>query len=117
MAVARGDFSGLAQDAGVSPILELIEQSTDLGNFGRYRGVCELGIGLEAFTPQAGAVPTIGRAGVRSLSPTLTVTTFVLDGVPESRLAALIKAIADRHPWEIPVIEVSPVGLYTLSTA
>jgi hypothetical protein len=116
-AVARGDFTLLAQDAGISPILELIEQSEEFGNFGRYRGVCEIGFGLEAFTPQATAVPTIGRAGERSQSPTLAVTTFVLDGVTEDRLGALVEAIAERHPWEIPVIEVFAVGLYTLPAA
>jgi len=112
--VARGDFSSLERDAGISPILELIEQSVEFGNFGRYRGVCEIGLGLEAFTPQATAVPTIGRAGERSLSPTLSVTTFVLDGVTDLRMGELVEAIAERHPWEIPVIEVFPVGLYTL---
>lgn len=115
--VARGDYSCLARDAGISPILELIEQSAEFGNFGRYRGVCEIGVGLEAFTPQATAVPTIGRAGERSLSPTLAVTTFVLDGVTEARLGELVESIAERHPWEIPVIEVFPVGLYTLPAA
>jgi hypothetical protein len=45
------------------------------------------------------------------------VTTFVLDGVTEDRLGALVEAIAERHPWEIPVIEVFAVGLYTLPAA
>lgn len=112
VAVARGDFSLLEQDAGIAPILELIEESGELGNFGRYRGVCEVGVGLEAFTPQAGAVPTVGFAGERSQSPTLTVTTYVLDDVAPARFDALVAAIADRHPWEIPVIEVVGVRLY-----
>ena len=111
-AVAGGDAAALAADEGVAPILTLIESSTEFGNFGQYRGVCEIGLGLEAFTPQANARPTLGVSGERAVSVTATVKTYVAATCDSDRLAALLGEIAARHPWEVPVIEVDDVLLF-----
>jgi hypothetical protein len=110
-AVATGAVDALAADPGIAPLLALIESSTEFGDFGHYKGVCEIGLGLEAFTPQAGASPTLGTAGRRSMSPTATLTTYVATEIDGARLAALVGVLAARHPWEIPVIEVADVRL------
>jgi hypothetical protein len=110
-AVAGGDVAALARDPGIAPLLEMIEASAEFGDFGRYKGVCEIGLGLEAFTPQAGANPTLGAAGARAVSPTATLTTYLAASLDEERLATLIGTLATRHPWEIPVIEVADVRL------
>lgn len=111
-AVAGGAAAALAADDGIAPILSLIESSTEFGNFGQYRGVCEIGLGLEAFTPQSDARPTLGAAGERSVSVTATVKTYVDASCDGDRLATLLAAIAARHPWEVPVIEVDDVHLF-----
>jgi hypothetical protein len=111
-AVAGGAPAALAADDGIAPILSLIESSTEFGNFGQYRGVCEIGLGLEAFTPQSDARPTLGAAGERSVSVTATVKTYVDASCDGDRLATLLAAIAARHPWEVPVIEVDDVHLF-----
>ena len=107
--LARGDFDAAQRDPASARLLKIIEGSSELGNFGTYRGVCELGLGYEAFTPAAGARPVFGSEGKRSATPTLTITTFVPGDVPEARLEALVADLAAAHPWEIPVIEVATV--------
>ena len=110
-AVAGGAVDALAEDPGIAPLLALIESSSEFGDFGHYKGVCEIGLGLEAFTPQPGARPTSGVAGQRSVSPTATITTYVAMEIDGARLAALVEVLAARHPWEVPVIEVADVRL------
>jgi hypothetical protein len=110
-AVAAGSVDALAADPGIAPLLALIESSTEFGDFGHYKGVCEIGLGLEAFTPQAGSNPALGAAGRRSMSPTATLTTYVSIDIDGARLAALVGVLAARHPWEVPVIEVADVRL------
>jgi hypothetical protein len=110
-AVAGGAVDALARDPGIAPLLALIESSAEFGDFGHYKGVCEIGLGLEAFTPQAGARPTVGTEGLRSVSPTATLTTYVSTDIDGARLAALVDVLAARHPWEVPVIEIADVRL------
>ena len=110
-AVARGDASALARDGAVGRILSYIESCPDLGAFGTYRAVCEVSLGVEAFTPAKGATPTSGRAGERSHSPTAAITTYAHESVSDERLDALLADLTNLHPWEIPVIEVMMVTL------
>lgn len=110
-ALAAGSAAELALDPGVAPILELIGSAAEFGDFGRYKGVCEIGLGAEAFTPQAGAQPTVGTAGRRSVSPTATLTTYVAADCSAAHLAELVESLAVCHPWEVPVIEVAAVQL------
>ncbi len=111
-AVADGALDALVADAGIAPILTLIESSGELGDFGHYRGVCEIGLGLEAFTPQAGARPVVGTVGERALSATATIKTYVAANCSGMRLAQLLGELAACHPWETPVMEVDEVRLY-----
>ncbi len=111
-AVAAGDLAPLTEDPGTRQILALIAASAELGNFGHYRGVCEVSASVEAFTPAAGARPTVGQSGERTLCANVTIITYVPAEVPEARLVALVEALARLHPWEVPVIEVTDVRLY-----
>lgn len=108
-ALVRGEFEAAQRDPASAPLLKIIENSSELGNFGTYKGVCELGLGYEAFTPAAGARPVLGADGRRSATPMITITTFVPGDVPDARLNALVSELAAAHPWEVPVIEVATV--------
>ena len=76
-AVATGSVAALAADPGIAPLLELIESSSEFGDFGHYKGVCEIGLGIEAFTPQAGAKPTVGAR-----RPAPAIMTMTRTGTP-----------------------------------
>lgn len=110
-ALTRGEFIALAADRDAGRIVEYVAASEDLGDFGAYRGVCEVSVGLEAFTPLTGAQPTLGRPGERSNSATAALTTYARRGVSPARLDELLEELAARHPWEVPVIEVACVEL------
>ncbi len=103
-----GEAAALADDAVLSAVIGVIRGSDVLGAIGPYRGVFELGFGLESFVPQADAVPTTGRAGEAAVVPTVVVKSYAPEGADIARELA---AIAAAHPWEIPVIEVGVVGL------
>ena len=107
-AMLAGDNSALERDPTASSILAVIRDDNPLGDFGLYKGVCEIAPGWEGFLPGADASPTLGTAGTRSLSPTAILTTYAdADADLAQALAALIAA----HPWEVPVIELSDVEL------
>jgi hypothetical protein len=110
-ALARGELSALARDPVGGRILDYIERCPEFGDFGSYSGVCEVAIGLEAFTPAPHARPTLGAAGQRSHSATAVITTYASNTLAEDRLDALLQGLCDLHPWEVPVIEVSFVTL------
>ena len=107
--LVRGDFEAAQRDPASAPLLKIIEDSSELGNFGSYKGVCELGLGYEAFTPTADARPVLGAVGKRSATPTIAITTYVPGDVPEARVNELVADLAAAHPWEIPVIEIATV--------
>lgn len=108
-AFARGDLTAIAADPVAGRILEYIERSSELGNFGSYRGVCELSVGLEAFTPGPSAQPTLGRAAERSHSATVSVAAYIFADVPEERVDRIVSDLAALHPWEVPVLELQRV--------
>ena len=109
--LGSGDAAALARDPAIAPILRLIESTPEFGDFGTYTGVCEVTVGLEAFTPGRGADPSLGEVGRRAVSPTATVTTYLASDIGEDRLAELIEALAEVHPWEVPVIELGATRL------
>jgi hypothetical protein len=110
-ALARGDPAALTRDPVGGRILGYIERCPEFGDFGSYTGVCEVAIGLEAFTPGLRARPTLGAAGERSHSATAAITTYASDAIAEDRLETLLQGLCALHPWEVPVIEVSSVTL------
>jgi hypothetical protein len=110
-ALARGELAALARDPVGGRILGYIERCPDLGDFGAYTGVCEVAIGLEAFTSAPHARPTMGAAGQRSHSATAVITTYARDSIPDERLDTLLQELCALHPWEVPVIEVAAVTL------
>ena len=111
VALTRGELAALAADPVGGRILGFIERCPELGDFGAYRGVCEVAIGIEAFTPAAHARPTLGAAGERSHSATAVITTYARDSITDERLDALLRDLCALHPWEVPVIEVAAVTL------
>lgn len=104
-ALIRGDFAALESDPWAARTLAVIRTHPVLGDFGLYRGVFEAALGIEGFTPTARATPVAGASGHDTLSPTVTITTYLdADADPRSTQAAL-DALLAAHPWEIPVIE------------
>lgn len=107
-AMFAGDNSALERDPAASAILAVIRDDNPLGDFGLYNCVCEIAPGWESFLPGAGASPTLGTAGTRSLSPTAILTTYA---DADADLALALAALMAAHPWEVPVIELSDVDL------
>jgi hypothetical protein len=110
-AIAAGDVAAVASDPVAGPLLNFIERCPDCGNFGSYRGVAEVSIGVEAFTPVKGATPTAGLIGERCHSPTVAITTYVGADLDSARFAEIMAGLASLHPWEVPVIEVTVAAL------
>lgn len=112
-AAVGGDLAAIERDPQIASILDLIRGDNALGGFGAYQGVCEIGFGAESFVPTEAANPVLGEAGIPALSPTIVLLTWVDADLPDDRLEQLIETIAERHPWEVPVIEIgAPVRLY-----
>ena len=109
--IASGDAKALGTDPVARPLLDFIEACPECGDFGFYRGVAEVSIGVEAFTPTAGATPTAGTVGERSYSATAAITTYVDADLAQERLSEILDSLAERHPWEVPVIEVTVADL------
>ncbi|MET8945108.1 hypothetical protein ABZX30_16370 [Streptomyces sp. NPDC004542] len=111
---AAGDVEVLRREESLAGLLRVVETSPCLGDFGMYTDVFEVGIGAEGFTTGRGAAPTLGAVGEQTLSPTLTVTTYIDASVPEDELSHALSRIVAAHPWEVPVVELSaPVELVT----
>ncbi|MFY8195129.1 hypothetical protein [Novosphingobium sp. B1] len=107
-AMIAGDSGALERDITAAAILAVIRADNPLGDFSLYKGVCEVALGWESFQPGAEARPTLGSADMRTLSPTIILTTYAqADAEIEPALAALMAA----HPWEVPVIEITEVDL------
>lgn len=103
-----GETAALSDDRVLAGVVGVIRGSDVLGAIGPYRGVVELGFGLESFVPGAEAVPTTGRAGEAAVVPTVVVKTYAAMGAD---IEAALAAIVAVHPWEVPVIEVGTVEM------
>jgi hypothetical protein len=88
----------------VSAIVSLFEDYS-AGVLGNYSGVYELSAGEEWFTPEEDATPTEGEVHEDTSTPTVVLTTYLLD-LGEENLNGFIQQVVDAHPWEHPVIEV-----------
>ncbi len=108
-----GEAAALDDDPVLAAIVAIIRGSDVLGAIGPYRGVFELGFGLESFVPGADAVPTTGRAGMAEVVATVVVKTYA---APGADIDAALAAIVAAHPWEVPVVEVGAVELVTAAT-
>ena len=110
-AIRTGRSEAIEADPAIAPLLAIIRGDNPLGDFGLYKGVVEIALGLESFIPTAGAQPTAGSAGAISLLPTVVLTTYIADEAPQTQISAALAALLAAHPWEAPVIELCPVEL------
>lgn len=107
-ALIAGDEAAVERDATAAAVLAVIRSDNPLGDFGLYKGVCEIAPGWESFRPGPDAKPTLGTSGERSLSPSAILTTYA---DAQADISAALAALMVAHPWEVPVIELSEVDL------
>jgi len=106
-ALLTGNLAAIESDPTAAKMLAIIRAANPLGDFDLYRGVFELSLGMEGFTPTARAQPTEGKAGIPALSPTAVITTYVDAGADRGEVLAALDELMRAHPWEVPVIELS----------
>lgn len=104
--VVTGKVSSIDGDNSLSRILNIIKADNPLGDFGSYKSVVELAPGLEIFSPQPDAQPTLGEYGTATVSPTAILTVYIPADAPHADVTHTIDLILREHPWEVPVIEI-----------
>jgi hypothetical protein len=109
LALLAGDATRLEHDPVVAPLFMALRAHAEFGAFGPYRNVYEVSVGHESFTPDSDARPSLGTIGETSTTASVVVTTYVSRSITDVRLAELVAALAESHPWELPVIEVCEV--------
>ncbi|SEI02874.1 MULTISPECIES: hypothetical protein [unclassified Leifsonia] len=112
--VSAETFESLVASAGAAylsedlrPLRNVIETTSELGDFGAYTDVVEMSLGVETFLVGDSANATLGARGERCVSPTLVVTTYLSAGLSAARVDQVISEFVSAHPWEVPVIELS----------
>ncbi|HSV31975.1 MAG TPA: Nif3-like dinuclear metal center hexameric protein [Atribacteraceae bacterium] len=75
------------------------------GTIGRYRECSFSTPGTGTYTPQSGALPYRGNVGQRETIPEVRLEIHV----DSSRLARVVTALHNAHPYENPVIDVYPL--------
>ncbi|SEE75630.1 hypothetical protein SAMN04489740_2434 [Arthrobacter alpinus] len=105
--LAMGEAEAIREDEGIATLLQALAESPELGDFGNYRHVFESGVGFEGFTVTAGANPTLGQVGHRTLSPTFVFTTYFDAALDDAAVESFMRRMIEIHPWEVPVIELS----------
>lgn len=106
-AFMAGNLNAADDDPALSAILTVIRDDNPLGDFGSYKSVIEISGGWESFTPGAQSRPTLGKAGVNTLSPTAILTVYIPGDAEEEAISDAIDRIIAVHPWEVPVIELA----------
>ncbi|HEV7185388.1 MAG TPA: hypothetical protein VGN33_12900 [Leifsonia sp.] len=112
--VSAETFESLVTSAGAAylsedlrPLRDIIETTSELGDFGAYTDVVEISFGLESFLVGDSANATLGARGERCVSPTLIVTTYLRAELSAARIDQVVSELVSAHPWEVPVIEFS----------
>ncbi|MGO4533654.1 hypothetical protein [Leifsonia sp. 2MCAF36] len=112
--VSAETFDSLVASAGAAylsedlrPLRNVIETTSELGDFGAYTDVVEMSLGVETFLVGDSANATLGARGERCVSPTLVVTTYLSAELSAARVDQVISELVSAHPWEVPVIELS----------
>lgn len=106
--LAAGDTMAFDTDDLLAPVLAAIRGSALFGAIASYRDVFHISIGLEGFTPTTEARPTLGQAGVPCRTLLATLCLHAPSDPPPAQMASALAAIAAAHPWEVPVIDLSP---------
>lgn len=102
--LAAGDADCIDSEPALSATLAIVREANPLGDFGAYRGVVELGLGWELFTPAATARPALGTADAEARSPTVILRVHLPEDDAGDADAAITRILA-AHPWEVPVVE------------
>ncbi len=105
-----GESAAIVGEPALAAIVAIVRDDAVLGRIGAYRGVFELGFGLESFVPGDGAAPTTGSVGRPEVVPCAVVKTYA---AIDADLSHALSAIVAAHPWEVPVIEIGEVMLAT----
>ena len=105
-ALLSGNLTALEADPTAAKMLAVIRARNPLGDFDVYQGVFEVSFGVEGFTPTDRAMPTAGKRGVATLSPTAIITTYFDADANDAAVTAVLDQLVEAHPWETPVIEV-----------
>jgi hypothetical protein len=116
-AMRAGEVQAIETDPTVAPLLAIIRADNPLGDFGLCKGVVEIALGYESFTPTEEVSPTTGKAGAVCLVPSVILTTYIAeyiaDGAAWDAVSAALAEIVAAHPWETPVIELCATALLT----
>ncbi|MEE9339455.1 MAG: hypothetical protein V3U87_15380 [Methylococcaceae bacterium] len=96
----------------LSDIICLLRKRDPVGRVGKYIGVYEIGFGLEGFVPVRFSHPTLGQGNQSEETPSISFTTYVSDQVSDDHIGEFIEILASYHPWEHPVIEITPIQLW-----
>lgn len=110
-AMLAGDIAAGERDPVLAAILAIVREDNPLGDFGLYKGVAEVGLGWESFTPGPEAKPTFGEAAMTSLSPTVILAVHASCDEDDPAFLEAMDRILAVHPWEVPVIEIAPTWL------
>lgn len=110
-AMLAGDGAAVEREPVLAAILATIREDNQLGNFGFYKGVVEIGLGWESFVPGHDATPALGEPGKASLSPTVVVKVHAPCRAEDPMFRQAVDRIMAIHPWETPVIEIAPLRL------
>lgn len=94
----------------LSEAIEMLENDLCIGRVGNYIGVYEVSKGLESYLPMPNAQPQLGQQGIRSSVATLLFKTYAK--ASKEVLDEFVEKLAQIHPWEHPVIEVSEIELW-----
>ncbi len=70
-----------------------------------YAESCWEVLGVGQFVPQQTSTPYIGKVGERSLVPELRVETIC----PRKKVEAVIEALIESHPYEVPAYDLKPI--------
>lgn len=113
--ISEGQLATIDRNCALALILGIIRGDNPLGDFGVYKSVVELASGWELFTPDAAAQPTLGEAGVVTVSPTAVLTVYIPHDAESAAVSKAIDAIMEAHPWEVPVVEMGETTLLVRS--
>lgn len=93
--VVEGNIDVIFSDNYAKDILSLLKNNKLNGNFGNYKEVLEISLGIESYTPSE-------FSGVHNIK----ITAFLDKDADREEIYNLVKEIIAIHPWEHPVMSI-----------